>query len=475
MRFRFGSREICNVVFKARTEMQVGNTTFQKGQPVLYMDTAKTSTVEGATSTVYAQGGRGNPRLIAWEGERTVTFTVEDALLSDISLAMLTGAGLMNMKDASAEAPLYVNHTFDLPILKGGIVKIDYDTVAIDGAEDIFVSEDAPIFGTILDMAGYGVIPCTLVSDGIKLTAGKDAEGKDIVVDPTYIDPENIDAGCVYHIADQQTLVLDFGEQAADFAGQTIRVDCYLQKKQGASQISIDAEHFAGNFYVEAETLFREQGLAKDFPAILTFPNVKLQSNFTLNMSNSGDPATYSFVMDAMPAYTKFDKQHKVFVAIDIIGEETLKPAKVSEDKKAPAIDPAFTQVEAGANGWTPDQFDGDAKNVKFSKLGSYLKATVNGTDIEFTGTLNRVDNWTAFSSNPADLSCYYFPMKLYADGAELQRTTAAGGSVKHTVTTDGLEYIFAVRPDSPIAVTKLVKGGKTTNYTFDFSRVVFK
>lgn len=67
MRFRFGSREICNVVFKARSEMQVGNTLFQKGQPVLYMDTAKTSTLEGATSTVYAQGGRGNPRLIAWD------------------------------------------------------------------------------------------------------------------------------------------------------------------------------------------------------------------------------------------------------------------------------------------------------------------------------------------------------------------------------------------------------------------------
>lgn len=464
MRFRFGSREICNVVFKARTEMQVGNTTFQKGQPVLYMDTAKTSTVEGATSTVYAQGGRGNPRLIAWEGERTVTFTVEDALLSDISLAMLTGAGLMNMKDASAEAPLYVNHTFDLPILKGGIVKIDYDTVAIDGAEDIFVSEDAPIFGTILDMAGYGVVPCTLVSDGIS------------GIEPTYIDPENLDAGCVYHIADQQTLVLNFGEQAAGFAGQTIRVDCYLQKKQGASQISIDAEHFAGNFYVEAETLFREQGLAKDFPAILTFPNVKLQSNFTLNMSNSGDPATYSFVMDAMPAYTKFDKQHKVFVAIDIIGEETLKPSSVSTQDQAPVVDPAFSEVVAGAAGWTADQFADDPKNVKFSKLGSYLKATVNGTDIEFTGNLNRVDNWTAFSSNPADLSGYYFPMKLVApEGTKLVRMTAAGVEKTIDIVADP-EFVFAVRPDAPIALVKLVKeDGKTTNYTFDFSRVVFK
>lgn len=40
---------------------------FAKGQPVLYLDTATTSTEEQATSTSYAQGGRGNTRLIAWD------------------------------------------------------------------------------------------------------------------------------------------------------------------------------------------------------------------------------------------------------------------------------------------------------------------------------------------------------------------------------------------------------------------------
>lgn len=70
----FGTREICDVVLKARTEVKIGNQTFKPGQPVLYIDTAKTSTLEGAASTVYAQGGKGNPRLVAWEGERTVTF-----------------------------------------------------------------------------------------------------------------------------------------------------------------------------------------------------------------------------------------------------------------------------------------------------------------------------------------------------------------------------------------------------------------
>lgn len=49
-------REICNVVFKARTDVMIGNKEFKKNQPVLYLDTAKTSTLEGAATTVYAQG-----------------------------------------------------------------------------------------------------------------------------------------------------------------------------------------------------------------------------------------------------------------------------------------------------------------------------------------------------------------------------------------------------------------------------------
>ena len=69
---KFGVREIANVVFKAKSTVKIGNTTFQEGQPVLYIDTAKLLLLKGAATTVYATGGRGNTRLIAWEGEKTL-------------------------------------------------------------------------------------------------------------------------------------------------------------------------------------------------------------------------------------------------------------------------------------------------------------------------------------------------------------------------------------------------------------------
>ena len=91
---KFGVREICDVVFKSLQETKIGGMNVEIGQPVLFIDSAKTSTIEGAATTVYAQGGRGNSRLISWEGEKTLTFTVEDALLSEMGFAILAGAGL---------------------------------------------------------------------------------------------------------------------------------------------------------------------------------------------------------------------------------------------------------------------------------------------------------------------------------------------------------------------------------------------
>ena len=99
---KFGVREICDVVLRAKDKVKIGNQVFEKDEPVIYFDTAKTSTVEGAATTVYATGGKGNSRLIAWEGERTVTFTMEDALLSPLGFAILSGAGIVEAGASSA-------------------------------------------------------------------------------------------------------------------------------------------------------------------------------------------------------------------------------------------------------------------------------------------------------------------------------------------------------------------------------------
>ena len=458
---RFGVREICDVVFKARTETKIGSKTFKKGQPVLYIDTAKTSTLEGAASTVYAQGGKGNPRLIAWEGERTITFTVEDALISPISFAMLSGAGLTNVADADSQNKIKVHTTFDLPILDGGVVKIDLDTAGDN--HDIYYDEDiAPIFGTILDNAGAGVVFCQLDT-----TVG--------IVGP--------ESNCgVYTITKDKALELTF-VGADRYVGKTMRVDLYTEKTGGATEITIDAENFAGNYYVEASTLFREQHTAKDMPAEIVFPNVKIQSNFTFSMANTGDPSTFTFTMDAFPDYTNFDRQHKVFAAIQIVGEENIHPDNPEDEVKevCQPLDIAFEKIIPGAYTWAQKNFDDDT--VLFTSLGNNLSANIDRANVDFQGNLRLIDDWTAFSSNPKDLTGYYYPFQMKAeDGTKFVRTTLTGE--KKTLvfgqTGDGegtINMIWAVDPDAPVITAYLESAddSKRTEYSFDFSRCIFK
>ena len=110
---KFGSREVANVVFRAKNKMTLGSRTFYKDEPVLYFDSLKTSGLEGAATSVYAQGGWGNPRLIAWEGDKTLTLTMQDALLSPEGLAILSGADLIEAKDGE---PIYVHQTSQVEV-----------------------------------------------------------------------------------------------------------------------------------------------------------------------------------------------------------------------------------------------------------------------------------------------------------------------------------------------------------------------
>lgn len=141
---RFGVREICDVVLRAKAMQRIGNKVFYKDEPVLYFDSLKTSSLEGAATTVYAQGGRGNSRLIAWEGERTVTFTMEDALISPAGFSILSGAGLISADDENNKLKVHhTERTANIEYLKAGIDEyVDAITYEVLTADDYIVKPD---------------------------------------------------------------------------------------------------------------------------------------------------------------------------------------------------------------------------------------------------------------------------------------------------------------------------------------------
>jgi len=322
---RLGVREICDVTFRPLTSVDIGNQHFDAGQPVLYLDTAKTSTLEGASTTVYATGGKGNPRLIGWDGEKTLTFTVEDALISPESFAMLSGAGIVKgtgSADETAGQKIYTHTVFDLVVEQLGtgatakfFAKLPQDVR--DGAV-LVVTKEAPVYATTLDSAGatknfLSAVAANEIFTDKALSTAVTVGARGVL---------DVDADADLYFAIKAPTNDYDGTDANVFAvtaGQTVRIDCYTVHGAGAQELQIDAENFAGYYYIEADTLFREEATGRDLPAQFVIPRGKIQSNFTFTMANSGDPSTFTFTIDAFPAYTKFNKRKKVMATLQII------------------------------------------------------------------------------------------------------------------------------------------------------------
>ena len=313
---KFGVREICDVVLRAKNRMQVGNKIFYKNEPVIYFDTLKTSSMEGAATTVYAQGGRGNSRLVAWEGERTITFTMEDALISPEGFMILSGAGLV---EATATKPIYqhVTETIDAADVQKSSVSDGTNTVAtvtiplsqkpylpIDQGDNfayvMFIRDGSIVTEPYIPVHNNEIEP----NDDGKYVITVAAHG---CYDDAHAEDEQVD----YLVGQIDQVKFD-----------SVLVDFYVARTAGAQQIEITPDKFGGNFYLEASTLFRNEA-GVDMPAEFIIPNCKIQSNFTFTMASSGDPSSFTFTMDAFPDYTRFDHSKKVLAAIQIIEEES--------------------------------------------------------------------------------------------------------------------------------------------------------
>ena len=301
---------------------------------------------------------------------KTLTFTVEDALLSPIGFSILSGANLFDTEDQD----VHVNRVIRTGVQGSGTyTKKTYAKLyQKDTSQEAYV--DQTDTGTVLDQKEIGAIISYF---------GKDAQEWTENTAPTYTEDgpmyyytmnstQETVTGCTIDLSDElQSPICDDAPLfvsiirddcvTGDFlpvisvvgktittsneiqrydttgtmrsTGETITsanadqyvvlVDCYTleDNEAKAMELQINAEDFAGYFYVEADTLVRRQSDGKDLPAILTIPLVKIQSNFSITMASSGDPSTFTFTMDAMPGYTYFNNKKKVLCTFQVIDE----------------------------------------------------------------------------------------------------------------------------------------------------------
>lgn len=303
---KYGVRECCDVVFKAKTKMTLGTKTFYPGEPVLYFDTLKTNSLEGQSSTSYATGGRGGARLLAFDGEKTLTFNMEDALIAPEGIAILAGADLIETGKGTenAKEKIYVHVTKEISkediTDKGGSVTISNGKVTVEDVDlGVAPYQDSagvyPIFMFVKDEYGY------IVSEPFSSVATGD-QGK------LSMDGTKVKIATASNAIPELVGTTTYGSLLFDF---------YVEKTSGVKEIDIAADKFGGNFYIEGSTLWKDQATGRDDAAEIIIPNGKIQTNFTFTMAGTGDPSSFSFTVDALRGKLKNGKD--VLAAIQII------------------------------------------------------------------------------------------------------------------------------------------------------------
>lgn len=238
---------------------------------------------------------------------------------------MLSGAGIVKGSNDVNGKKVYVHTVYDL-VIEGtnyveGSTNNDTTIPAVsaqlyaklpkelrDGAT-LVATKEAPIYATTLDEAGapkyfLSAISADEIYSGDKnpyATGAVSAEpaqnskgviqvGKDVDLYFKITVPQSVN-----YPDNPSTLIPAMPVKVGD----AVRIDCYTVHGAGAQELEISADEFAGYYYIEADTLFREEATGQDLPAQFIIPRGKIQSNFTFTMANSGDPSESKMRMAA--------------------------------------------------------------------------------------------------------------------------------------------------------------------------------
>lgn len=246
---QYGIKEVVDGTFYALEDNK--RLDVLKGQPVLFLDTLKVSTAEVTADQSDAKGGRGNTTLIIWDFNKEVTITLQDALISPLSLALISGG---SVEEATALAPTTIQQrgVFVAKAATEGEPTADIVIPSAAGTLDT----DAVHYAIYNKKRYFG----TAVGNTISFTS--DAKGL-------------TDASFAYEAEVEVFYSIKITGATGD-----------------ATTITIDSANFPGTYKFVGDTVIRSQQTGADEPFQMVIEKCKMNSEFSLTMEAEGDPST---------------------------------------------------------------------------------------------------------------------------------------------------------------------------------------
>ena len=251
---RYGIKEVADVTFYSI------NADGTRGAPALYLDTLKVSTIEQTAETSDARGGKGNPKLISWDYGKEINVTIEDALFSSKSMAIMFGNGSVVNKSAQN-------------ITKTAVVRVDAD----------------------------GKLPATFVADVYDATAGsKRLKVRMDDVNPSADEIAFANSGItLVSLTSEAGVEIDkdltkeeWATARTEYKGQKVFVTYTV--KATTKTITISGDSFPGTYYVVGDTYARSDVDGRDQFFQFIINKAKVTSENTITLEAEGDPSVFS-------------------------------------------------------------------------------------------------------------------------------------------------------------------------------------
>ena len=224
---KYGIKEVADVVFYSL------NPNGEPDKPVLYLDSLKVSTIEQTAENVSARGGTGNAELIAWDYNKEINLTLEDALYSMKSLGVMFGDD--NTSDKT-DKQLYKTIVVNLP-----------------ASATISDKDLGTYFKDAVKVAGLSFTDISVYDQN-----GKKVEGGTITTAGDYF-------------------------LSAKISGGEIR-----------GTVEISANTFPGQYRIQGDTYGRREADGEDELFIFIINKAKVLSEVTITLEAEGDPSTFN-------------------------------------------------------------------------------------------------------------------------------------------------------------------------------------
>lgn len=270
---RYGIKEVADVTFYKI------NSDGTPGAPVLFLDTLKVSTIEQTAEQVDARGGKGNPKLITWDYGKEITLTLEDALFSPKSMAIMLGDGNVAQGTGgyirkTAVARLGTAASNKVKLVNDYITADIYDATEGSKRVKLYLGTAATAPAGEIKIAGQLAFAIT----------GETAKLYD--EDGTLLD----NAFSESKLKSLYTTGLDVTGSELD--GHKIMFTYWV--KATTKTITVSGDTFPGTYYVQGDTYSRSDVDGRDQFFQFIVPKAKLTAEQTITLEAEGDPSTFN-------------------------------------------------------------------------------------------------------------------------------------------------------------------------------------